>query len=67
MYGWWFMPVFAILFIVVILFFVGRFFSSGGFCGRTPMNRSMEDKNVEEMRKEIQELRDEIRGLEKGK
>ena len=60
MYGWWVMPFFAIIFLVVVLFIVSRFFGSGGVCGRPPANR---DSGTEELRKEIQALREEIREL----
>ncbi len=59
MYGWWIMPFFGIIFLVLVLFLVSRFFG-GGFCGRTPANR---DSGIEEIRKEIRALRDEIKEL----
>lgn len=35
MYGWWFMPFFGIIFLLLMLFIVRRFFGAGGwFCGR---------------------------------
>ena len=61
------MPLFAIIFLVVILFVVSRFFVAGGFCGRTPMNRSNEDDALKELKKEIRDLREEIKELKKGK
>lgn len=67
MYGWWFMPLFAIIFLVILLFIISRFFSAGGFCGRGPMDRRTEDEDLRELRKEIRELRDEIRELKKEK
>jgi uncharacterized membrane protein len=61
MYGWWIMPIFMILFLVIIFFIVSRFFGAGGgFCGRPPVDR---DSNIEELKKEIKALRDEIRDL----
>lgn len=61
MYGWWIMPIFAILFLVIILFIVSRFFGAGGgFCGKTPTDR---DSGIEELKKEIRDLREEIREL----
>lgn len=61
MYGWWVMPFFGIIFFVVMLLIVSRFFGSGGgFCGRPPADR---DNSMEELKKEIQALRDEIREL----
>lgn len=61
MYGWWIMPIFGIFFLLIILFIVSRFFgSSGGFCGRPPADR---DGGIEELRKEIRALRDEVKEL----
>jgi len=59
MYGWWIMPFFAIIFLVLMLFIVSRFFG-GSFCGRPPADR---DSGIEELRKEIKALRDEIKEL----
>jgi uncharacterized membrane protein len=61
MYGWWFMPIFGIVFLLIVLFIVSRFFGSwGGFCGRPPADR---DSGIEELRKEISALRDEVKEL----
>jgi len=60
MYGWWIMPFFGIIFLVLVLLIVSRLFGGGGFCGRPPANR---DGDIEELRKEIKALRDEIREL----
>ncbi len=60
MYGWWIFPFFGIIFMVLMLLIVSRFFGRGGFCGRPPSDR---DEGIEELRKEIKALRDEIREL----
>ena len=61
MYGWWIMPFFGIIFLVLMLLIVSRFFGGGGgFCGRPPADR---DSSIEELRKEIKALREEIRDL----
>ena len=60
MYGWWVMPFFGIVFLVIVLLIVSRFFGGGGFCGRTP---SGHDSGVDDLKKEIQALRDEVREL----
>jgi uncharacterized membrane protein len=61
MYGWWFMPLFGIVFLLIILFIVGRFFQGwGGSCGRPPAGR---DSDIDELKKEIKALRDEVREL----
>ncbi len=60
MYGWWIFPFFGIIFMVLMLLIVSRFFGRGGFCGRPPSAR---DEGIEELRKEIKALRDEIREL----
>ncbi len=45
---------------VLMLLIVSRFFGRGGFCSRPPSDR---DEGIEELRKEIRALRDEIREL----
>jgi len=60
MYGWWIMPFFGIIFLVLMLLIVSRFFGGGGFCGRPPADRN---NSIEELRKEIKALREEIREL----
>ena len=59
MYGWWVMPFFGIIFMVIVLLIVSRFFG-GGFCGRPPADR---DSGIEEIKKELKALRDEISEL----
>ncbi len=67
MYGWWIMPIFGIVFLLIVLFIVGRFFGGGvGFCGR-PSAGQRDDEALKELKKEIQELKDEIRELIKDK
>ncbi len=65
MYGWWIMPVFGVLFLIIVLLIVSRFFGGGTwFCNRPPADK---EKGIEELRKEIKALRDEIKELkEKG-
>ncbi len=60
MYGWWIMPFFGIIFFVLFLLIASRFFGGSGFCGRPPADR---DSGIEEIKKEIKALRDEIREL----
>lgn len=60
MYGWWIFPFFGIIFMVLMLLIVSRFFGPGGFCWRPPSGR---EEGIEELRKEIKALRDEIREL----
>lgn len=61
MNGWWIMPIFGVLCLFIVLFFVSRFIGAGGgFCGRAPAER---DSGMEELRKEIRALRDEVKDL----
>jgi hypothetical protein len=62
MYGWWMMPfgmIFMVIFIVICLLIVSRFFRGGGFCGG-PMRH---DSDIDGLKKEIQSLREEIKEL----
>lgn len=45
---------------MLMLLIVSRFFGGGGFCGRPPADR---DSSIEELRKEIEALREEIRDM----
>lgn len=60
MYGWWFMPIFGIFFLLIVLFIVSRFIGGGGYCRRPPADR---ESGIDELRKEIKALRDEVREL----
>lgn len=61
--GWWFMPVFGILFMVIMMYFFSRFFGvDGGMCGRH--NKSEDIMSIfAEYRREIHEIRMEIKEL----
>jgi len=63
MYGWWIMPFFGIIFFVLVLFIVSRFFGAGGYCGRPYADRD----SIEDLKKEIKALSDEIRELKNKK
>lgn len=64
-YGWWIMPILGIFFLLIFLFIFGRFFGAG-FCGRPPAGQR-DDEALTVLKKEIQELKDEIRKLQKEK
>lgn len=61
MNGFWMMPFFFIIFLVIVFFIVGRLSAGGGgFCGRTPLRQG---SDIDDLKKEIQALRDEVREL----
>ena len=65
MYGWWMMPIFGILFLLIFFFIFSRFFGGGaGFCGRQPADR---DSGIDDLKKEIKALRDEVKELKNKK
>lgn len=57
---WWIFPLMGLIFILVVLYFISQFFGGrGGFCG----GRRYDE--IEILRKEIRELKDEIEKLRK--
>lgn len=61
--GWWFMPLFGIIFMLICFFLFSRFFSAGGnMCQRKDQQGNMHDI-IAELRREIHDLRMEIHEL----
>ena len=57
---WWIFPLIGLAFMIVCLFVISRFFGAGvGFCGSRRYNE------IEDLRKEMRELKDEIAKLRK--
>ena len=64
--GWWFMPLIGILFMVIVIFLLSRFFgTNGGMCRRHNRPEDVQDifaeirREIHELRMEIKELRDQ--------
>jgi hypothetical protein len=56
----WIFPLIGLIFIIVCLFAISRFFGGGtGFCGGRRNNE------IEDLRREMRELKDEIAKLRK--
>lgn len=64
-YGWWFMPLFGIVCMVIFLYVISRIFGSGGFCGKYPL--ANDQGNMDELKNEIRELREEVKVLKGNK
>ena len=69
-YGWWFMPLFGMLFMVIFLYVISRIFGNSGVhgffpCGRHASRKDQDD--IVELKEEIRELRTEIRSLKENK
>ena len=61
--GWWFMPLFGIAFMVICIYLLSHFFSaSGNKCGKSNQPEDVHDIFTE-LRREIHELRIEIKEL----
>ncbi len=63
MYGWWFMPLFGIVCMVIFFYVISRIFGGSGFCKKPPCGNDQE--RIDELKREILELREEIKGLKK--
>ena len=57
---WWIFPLMGLFFVIVVLFFISQFFGRRrGFCG----GRRYDE--IEDLRREIRELKDEVARLRK--
>ncbi len=66
MYGWWFMPIFGLLCMLVFVYFLSRIFGrNGGGCGPFNQNTSRDILGQDELRDEIKALRREVGELKK--
>lgn len=59
--GWWIFPIFGMIICLIIVFFIFRFMVAqrGGFRGQ------QDQSQIESLRKEIRELREEIQNLKR--
>jgi hypothetical protein len=61
--GWWFMPLFGIVFMVLCIYMFSRFFgATGNMCAKNNQPGEMHDIFAE-LRREIHELRMEIKEI----
>ena len=64
MHGWWPMPLFGLICMIVFLYIGSRIFGSG-FCGR---HHPIDDqRNIDELIREVRELRSEVKALKEDK
>ena len=57
---WWIFPLIGLVFVIVVLFAISRFFGGGAvFCGSRRYNE------MEDLRREMRELKEEIANLRK--
>jgi uncharacterized membrane protein len=61
--GWWLMPLFGLVFMVVFLYMLGRIFGRGN-CGNY---RPPENQDIPELKEEISKLRAELAALSETK
>ena len=58
MWGMWMFPLIGLVFIIVVLFAISRFFGGGmGFCG------GRRHDEIDDLRREIRDLKDEVAKL----
>ncbi len=60
--GWWFMPIFGLLCMVIFLYVIRKIFGNGSFCHRYHPQAD-DQESINSLKKEIQELRKEIKTL----
>lgn len=64
MYGMWFMPIFGLLCMLIIVYFISRVFNrNGGCCGPANQNTPPENPEQKELLEEIRALRREVEEL----
>ena len=69
-YGWWMMPLFGIVCMVIFLYAIGKIFGNSGFrgpfaCGRHDTGK--DQANTEDLKEEVRALRAEIQALKENK
>ena len=64
MYGWWLMPIFGLLCMLIFVYFLSRIFGrNGGGCGPFSQNTSRNNQGQDELLDEIRALRREVEEL----
>ena len=69
-YGWWFMPLFGIICMVIFLYVISRIFGNSSFRDYFPCGRQTSGKDqttIDELKGEIRKLRAEILSLKEKK
>lgn len=69
-YGWWFMPLFGIICMVIFLYFISKMFGNSSLRDSFPCGKHASGKdqnNIAELKREIRELRTEILALKENK
>ena len=67
--GWWIMPLFGIVFLLICLFVLSRFMRGGSGSGcmmpkdHANTDRTKNDEKIDELKKEIESLREDVRNL----
>lgn len=69
-YGWWMMPLFGIVCMVIFLYAIVKIFGNSGFrgpfsCGRQDSGK--DQGNTEDLKEEVRALRAEILALKENK
>ncbi len=66
MYGWWFMPIFGLIFMAFFIYILSRIFNRDGYHGPFNQGDSKNNQKQDELLSEIKALRREVEELRKN-
>ncbi len=61
--GWWFMPFFGLICMIIFIFLMSRIFSGRGCCDPGTDNNTLQNNDLRDLKDEIRKLRSEVEQL----